>query len=99
MLGAKACEVFCDKMVPDPFGILVLIFMSHSVALFLLLCLVMFYMPLLLRKAVCLLSTLRTAHFYDFMDDSSSSARVVRVCMSQILSLSLSIHASEWKCV
>lgn len=28
-----------------------------------------------------------------------SSACVVRVCMSQILSLSLSIHASEWKCV
>lgn len=48
---------------------------------------------------VCLFSTLRTAHFYHFMDDSSSSACVVCVCMSQILSQSVhtvSGSVSEW---
>lgn len=51
MLEEKACEVFCDRMVPDPFGILVLIFMPHSVTLSLLLCLVMYYMSLLVTAA------------------------------------------------
>lgn len=93
--------MLCDRTVPDPFGILVLIFMSHAVTLFLLLCPVMYYMSLLVRQAVCvcLFFALRILHICMISWKTAVQVPVLYVFVLVFVCLSVYISPSECICV